>query len=156
MKRIIATGLALALGIIAGGFACSGGGADITLEIGEITLNEVSFAESTIDVSVTVENKAMSDAVLEKIEYDIYVGRKDKWIWLARQQEGGLRIQAGPPTDFTVSTAIENAQLRRTIEEYILGTEPSEIKVDGHASFKVGDASIEVQFSKKTKVDTQQ
>ncbi|MBM3132200.1 MAG: hypothetical protein FJZ95_04105 [Chloroflexi bacterium] len=156
MKRIVAIGLALALGIIAGSLACSGGGSGARIEIGAIALKQASFAQTIIDVQVRAENKTKADAVLERIEYDIYVGRKGKWIWLAREAEGAWTIPPGPPTDFTVTTVIEEAQLRRTIEEYIFGTEPTDIKVDGYGLFKMADDSIEVHFSKTTRVDTEQ
>jgi hypothetical protein len=57
-----------------------------------------------------------------------------------------LDIGANDFADFMISTDIDNSQLRNIVTERFLGTEPTEIKVEGQALFKVGQASVELEF----------
>jgi len=144
---VVATALLWVL--ITDGISCLKDSSDITVAVKKITLSEISLATSITEVSVQVENKNSVGAVLERIEYDIYIGDRDKWIWLGRGEKSGLEIGANKVSDFTVITIIDNSQLVDVITGNIFGTEPKEMKVDGHAWFKVGPASVEVKFDEK-------
>ncbi|NQT74597.1 MAG: hypothetical protein HQ553_17810 [Chloroflexi bacterium] len=135
--------------LITDGISCLKDSSDVTVTVKKITLSEVSFATSTVEVSVQVENDNVVGATLERIEYDIYLGSKDKWIWLGRGERGALDIGASDVEDFLVTTIIDNSQLVDVITGRILGGEPTEMKVDGRAWFKVGTVSVEVEFDAK-------
>jgi LEA14-like dessication related protein len=103
---------------------------------------------STVDVVVEVENYNSGTAVLDKIQYDIHFGHEDKWIWLGQGEKSELEIEAEDVTSFMVTTNIENQQQLSLMMDAIFGTEPTEIKVDGNAFFKMDSDTVDVDFDK--------
>ena len=146
MKLAIITTLAISLAAIASGCTCVKNQSNINVTIREITLSKISFDQSTIDVAVRIYNENPANATLDRIEYDIYFGNKDKWIWIGRGEKEKLDIAANETSDFTVTTIIENQQYLKLMTNSIFGTSPTQMKVDGTAWCKVGPATFEVAF----------
>lgn len=134
------------------GCSCVKDVADVTVTIRKITLSEFSFTRSVVDVVVRVENDNPVGAKLDRIEYDIFFGHEERWIWLGQGERAELEIGAGEVADFVVTTNIENQNLLDVIMEAIFGTEPTEMKVDGCAWFTVGPATFEIDFD-ETDID---
>lgn len=132
--------------------SCVKDATDVTVTIRKITLSEFSFTRSVVDVVVRVENNNLVGATLDRIEYDIYFGHEDRWIWLGQGEKTELEIGGGEVADFTVKTDIENQNLLDVLMEAIFGTEPTEMKVDGRAWFTVGPATFEIDFD-ETDID---
>ncbi|PIU56354.1 MAG: hypothetical protein COS88_02955 [Chloroflexi bacterium CG07_land_8_20_14_0_80_51_10] len=153
MKRIILITLVLTLAITSTGCACIEEEIEArkpSVTITDITLSEISRAKTTVNVSVEIENPNPIGATLERIEYDIHFGQEGKWILLGHGQRGTLDIHANATTDFESTTIIENRQILRVLLEFMFGTEPSQMKVDGAAWLKVGPASFKIPFEKVT------
>ncbi len=149
MKAVVfALAVALAALPVVGG-ACGKAGSPVKVSISEIALAEVSYSMIVVEVTVQIVNGGDSPAVMDRIEYDIYFGHKDKWIWLGRGSETQREIGAGQTMGFTIQTQIDNSRLIRLVTEAIFGTEPSQLKVDGRASFTRGTSAFQVRFDKK-------
>lgn len=129
-----------------GGCGCPADDADVSIAVISIALRQVSLSESVVQVALEAENRNPEGAVLDQLEYDIYAGHKGKWIWFGRGQKAGLDIEVEEVAQFAVTTAIDATKLRESAAEQFFGTEPSEMKVDGRASFRVGEATVEVRF----------
>lgn len=149
MKALAVAGLLGVVIALITGCSCFKDASDVRVSVRKITISDLSFGESTVDVAVRIENKNPVGAVLEKVEYDIYIGHKDKWIWLGRGGEEGLNLGVDDTADFIITTKIDNGQLLKSAVDQIFGTEPSQMKVDGDAWFTVGPASIKVHFDEK-------
>lgn len=111
-----------------------------------ILRGETSGEESTVTVSVQIENPNPIGATLDRIEYDIYFGHEGNWMLLGRGERGTLNIKANAATDFEIATVIENKQLVRALLEFMFSGEPAQMKVDGSAWLKVGPASFKIPF----------
>jgi len=135
--------------IVSRSCSCDKDKSNVTVNIQGIAITEISVAKTTVDVSIEVKNDNAVGATLDKIEYDIYLGHKGKWIWLGSGKKDSLNIEANKVADFAVTTKIENSQLLHIMMDSILGTEPTEMKVDGHAWFKVGSATFKIHFEGK-------
>ncbi len=121
----------------------------VTVTVRKITLSEISLSISTVDVDVQIKNDNAFGATLDKIEYDIYFRYKNKWIWLGKGEKGKLDINANDVANLVITTKIDKRQLIKTLMDSMFGTEPTEMKVDGHAWFTVGPSTIEVDFDEK-------
>lgn len=145
---ILATALALAaLPALSG--ACSKTVPPVKLSVLGIALSEVSYRLITVDVGFHIANPRDVPAVMDRMEYDIYFGHKDKWIWLGRGSQTGTEIGPGGTVDFTIETRIENSPFVRKVTEAIFGTEPTQMKIEGRASFTLGESVFEVRFHRK-------
>lgn len=140
---------ALLWAVMSDRLSCSKDTSSVTVMAERIALVEVSFASSRVDVQIQVANDNAEVATLERLEYDIYLGYQNKWYWLGRGEKGDLEIGANDSSDFMISTDIDNSRLRNIATERILGTEPTEMKVEGQARFEVGEASVELEFDGK-------
>lgn len=145
---ILATALTLAVMPALGG-ACSKTAPPVKLSVSGIALSEVSYRVITVDVGFHIANPEDVPAVMDRIEYDIYLGHKDKWIWLGRGSQTGTEIEPGGTMDFTIETRIENSPLVQRVTEAIFGTEPTQMKIEGRASFTLGESVFEVRFHRK-------
>ena len=130
--------------------ACSSSGDDsnITIEVKKITLSEISFELDDIETAFQISNDNKTGATLDKIEYKIYLGHSDKWIFLGLGERESVEIEAGTATDLVVSIPIEKKQLSESMTDKMLGAKPTKIKIDGSAQFEVGSESFEIQFKK--------
>lgn len=142
---IVAMALILAVSPALAG-ACSKGGGPVRLSVTGIALGEVSYRVIVVDTAFHMENRRESAAVMDRLEYDIYFGHKGKWIWLGQGGRTDTAIGPGETMDFTIETRIEGSPLIRRVTEAVLGAEPSQMKVEGRASFTMGESVFEVRF----------
>lgn len=144
---VVATALLWVL--ITDGISCLRESSSVTVTVRKITLSEVTPDLSKVDVQIRLENNNSEEAIVEKLEYDIYLGYQNKWYWLGRAEEEMIEVGADNSADFTMTTNIDNSQLVDVVTGSFLGEDASEMRVDGRSSFKVGTDSIEVEFDKK-------
>ena len=145
---ILAAALTLAVLPALGG-ACSNSTGPVKLSVSGIALSEISYRVIVVDTAFHIMNPEDSLAVMDRIEYNIYFGHKDKWIWLGQGSQTGTEIGPGETRDFTVETRVENSPLIQRVTEAIFGTEPTQLKVEGRALFTMGESVFQVHFHKK-------
>lgn len=129
--------------------ACSENSGPVKLSVTGIALGEVSYRVIAVDAVFRMENRGESAAVMDRLEYDIYFGHKDKWIWLGQgRSQTATAIGPGETVDFTIETRVEGSPLIRRVTEAVLGAEPSQMKVEGRASFTMGESVFEMHFQR--------
>ncbi|MDY6910972.1 MAG: hypothetical protein SVM79_01230 [Chloroflexota bacterium] len=148
MKFVIATALVFAL--VMSALGCSGkeNNSNVIIEVRKITLSEVRYTKGIVDVNIRIENSNPSEVILDRIEYGIYFGHEGKWILLGQGEKESVEIETDSTVDFTITTVIENSRIVSNLLEDILGTEPTQMKVDGHAWITTEEDTFEIAFEK--------
>ena len=146
MKFLIATALVFALIVSAPGCSGKENNSNVKITVRKITLSEARHTRGIVDVNVRIENFNPVEVTLDRIEYSIYFGHEEKWILLGQGQKESVGIEADSVLDFMITTVIENNRIVSNLLEDILGTEPTQMKVDGHAWITRDKDTYEIPF----------
>ena len=148
MKFLIATALVFALVVSAPGCSGKETNSNVTITVRKISLSEVRYTKGIVDVSVRIENSNPTEVTLDRIEYNIYFGHEGKWLLLGQGEKESVEIESDSVIDFRITTVIENNRIVSNLLEDILGTEPTQMKVDGHAWILTEADTFEIPFEK--------
>jgi LEA14-like dessication related protein len=145
--------MVLMLAVIAiGGFkVCSKGNSgalNTAVTITDIHLSDISSTKTTVAATIEIKNNNSIEATLEKVAYDVSFGHKGKWILLGHGEKGSMDLKATSTTNFVITPVIENSNGWAFVTESLLGTDPSNMKVEGDAWLKVGTDSSKIHFQK--------
>ncbi len=117
--------------------------ADIT----SITLRDISLTKVTVDVTVRVENPNPIGATVDRIAYDIYFQRNDKWVHLGRaDRTEDIVIGSNNSASLVVSNEIEVLSTIEMLLEAVRQGGTINLKVKGSVWIKVGPVSLKVPF----------
>ena len=147
MRGLIIISVIAALASTIPGCSSSGDNSNITVTVEKITLSEMSFELNNIETAFGISNDNQTEVYLDKIEYRIYLGHNDKWMHVGLGEKESVDIGPGLFTNFIITTVIEKKEISEAMTDKMLGSEPTEIKVNGSAWFEVGSESFEVQFN---------